>query len=55
MEKAHLILEQNDYKVSHVAQDVGFKYASHFSSAFKKHFGYSPAELKNADKTTSPV
>lgn len=56
MEKAHLILEQNDYKVSHVAQDVGFKYASHFSSAFKKHFGYSPAELKNADKKlTSPV
>lgn len=53
MEKARLILEQNDYKVSHVAQDVGFKYASHFSSAFKKHFGYSPAELKNADKTTA--
>lgn len=56
MEKAHLILEQNDYKVSHVAQDVGFKYASHFSSAFKKHFGYSPAELKNADKKfPSPI
>lgn len=53
MEKAHLILEQNDYKVSHVAQDVGFKYASHFSSAFRKYFGYSPAELKNADKTTT--
>ncbi len=51
MEKAHLILEQKDYKVSHVAQDVGFKYASHFSAAFKKYFGYSPAELKNADKT----
>lgn len=56
MEKAHLILERNDYKISHVAQDVGFKYASHFSSAFKKYFGYSPAELKNADKNlTSPV
>lgn len=56
MEKAHLILQERDYKVSHVAEEVGFKYASHFSAAFKKHFGYSPAELKNADKaSTSPL
>lgn len=49
MEKAHLILEKNNYKVSQVAEEVGFKYSSHFSSAFKKYFGYSPAELKKCE------
>jgi AraC-like DNA-binding protein len=52
MEKAHLMLQEHDYKISNVAEEVGFKYATHFSAAFKKHFGYSPAELKNADKIT---
>jgi AraC-like DNA-binding protein len=52
MEKAHLILQEHDYKISTVAEEVGFKYASHFSAAFKKHFGYSPAKLKNADKVS---
>ncbi|HLT41879.1 MAG TPA: AraC family transcriptional regulator [Sphingobacteriaceae bacterium] len=50
MEKAHLMLQEHDHKISIVAEEVGFKYATHFSAAFKKHFGYSPAELKNADK-----
>lgn len=52
MEKAHLMLQEHDHKISIVAEEVGFKYATHFSAAFKKHFGYSPAELKNADKIT---
>lgn len=52
MEKAHLMLQEHDHKISNVAEEVGFKYATHFSAAFKKHFGYSPAELKNADKIT---
>lgn len=46
MEKAHLILEKYDYKISQVAEEVGFRHASHFSSAFKKYFGYSPGELR---------
>lgn len=50
MEKAHSILETHEFKVAHVAEEVGFKYASHFSASFKKHYGYSPAELKNANK-----
>ena len=29
-------------KVSDVYLEVGFKNLSHFSSAFKKQFGYSP-------------
>ncbi len=49
MEKAHHILQNNDYKISHVAEEVGFRYASHFSAAFKKHYGYSPAVLKNVN------
>lgn len=49
MEKAHHILQNNDYKISHVAEEVGFRYASHFSAAFKKYYGYSPAVLKNVN------
>jgi AraC-like DNA-binding protein len=49
MEKAHHILQNNDYKISHVAEEVGFRYASHFSTAFKKHYGYSPAVLRNVN------
>jgi AraC-like DNA-binding protein len=49
MEKAHYILENNDFKISHVAEEVGFRYASHFSTAFKKYFGYSPAVIRGVN------
>lgn len=45
MEKAKTLLAEGHLKVSAVAQEVGYKYASHFSSAFRKHFGHLPTKL----------
>lgn len=45
MELAKTLLLANNLKVSAVAQEVGYKYASHFSAAFRKYFGYLPTKL----------
>lgn len=45
MELAKTLLLKNNQKVAVVAQEVGYKYASHFSTAFRKYFGYLPNKL----------
>lgn len=45
MERAKALLLDNNLKVAAVAQEVGYKYASHFSAAFRKYFGYLPTKL----------
>lgn len=45
MELAKTLLLKNNQKVAAVAQEVGYKYASHFSTAFRKYFGYLPNKL----------
>ncbi len=45
MELAKSLLLKNNQKVAVVAQEVGYKYASHFSTAFRKYFGYLPTKL----------
>lgn len=42
MEIAKNLLHANKLKVSAVAQEVGYKYASHFTAVFRKHFGVLP-------------
>lgn len=37
-------LNNEQKKVSDVYLEVGFKNFSHFSTAFKKQFGYSPSK-----------
>lgn len=46
MEMARKILLEQDCKVSVISSQFGYKHATHFSSAFKKYFGYSPTKLK---------
>lgn len=46
MLNAKLLLSTTDYSVSRVADEVGFSSVSNFSSAFKKHFGIFPSEIK---------
>ncbi|GGC36392.1 hypothetical protein GCM10011386_30660 [Parapedobacter defluvii] len=45
MERAKTLLVKEKLKVAMVAQEVGYKYASHFSAAFRKYFGYLPTKL----------
>lgn len=45
MELAKELLLEKELKVSVVAQEVGYKYASHFTAAFRKHFGMLPTKV----------
>lgn len=45
MELAKTLLLAKELKVAAVAQEVGYKYASHFTAAFRKHFGMLPNKL----------
>jgi len=45
LEHAHFLLSQKNQSPSSVFTEVGFDSLSHFSVAFKKHFGYNPSTL----------
>jgi AraC-like DNA-binding protein len=45
LELAHYQLKESNKRPVEVYLEVGFEDLSHFSFAFKKHFGYSPADL----------
>jgi len=46
MELAKTMIKEQDITIAEVAEKMGYKYATHFSSAFKKYFGYLPNALK---------
>jgi len=46
MERAKEMLLKQDSKISSIANQVGYKHATHFSAAFKKYFGYPPTKIK---------
>ncbi len=45
LEAAYEKIKQGDRKVTDVYSEVGFKNMSHFSTAFKKHFGIPPTSV----------
>lgn len=47
LQKAKELLLSSDLNVSEVADSVGFKNATYFSSCFSEEFGMPPSELKN--------
>lgn len=47
LELAHYQFTEKKKKPVDVCYEVGFENLSHFSFAFKKHFGYAPMELIN--------
>lgn len=47
LELAHYQIAVKKIKPTEVFMEAGFENLSHFSSAFKKQFGYSPARLMN--------
>lgn len=46
MEKSRELLLEGEKKISEVARLSGYKHASHFTTAFKKYFGYLPNKIK---------
>jgi AraC-like DNA-binding protein len=46
MEEAKKVLMSGQHNVSEVSSKMGYKYATHFTSAFKKYFGYLPTKIK---------
>lgn len=45
LQKAYELIKYEGQKVTDVCYDVGFKNRSHFSMAFKKVYGFSPANI----------
>jgi AraC-like DNA-binding protein len=46
MEFAMIKLREKDLRVADIARTIGYKNPNHFSTAFKKHFGVAPTEMK---------
>jgi AraC-like DNA-binding protein len=46
MEKARELILAGGKKISDIAKTTGYKYTSHFTSSFKKHFGVLPNKIK---------
>lgn len=46
MQKAMLLLQQDEFSVSEVAWKTGFGSPAYFSSSFHEYFGFSPSEVK---------
>ena len=45
LEEAYFLIHQESQKPNDIYLNLGFEDLSHFSFAFKKHFGHSPSEL----------
>lgn len=50
LELAHYKITEQKRKPSDIYLDVGFENLSHFSFAFKKHFGYNPTDIIHGSK-----
>jgi YesN/AraC family two-component response regulator len=48
LEQAARIIREQDVNITQVAYAVGFNNANHFSTIFKRHFGMTPSEYKDA-------
>lgn len=46
MNRSKELLLNEDMKIAEVAKLSGYKHASHFTTAFKKYFGYLPHQIK---------
>ncbi len=49
LDRAEILLREENLNISEVAYRVGFNDPKYFSKAFKQKFGHSPSELKGVD------
>ena len=54
LELAHYQIKESNKRPVEVYLEVGFEDLSHFSFAFKKHFGYPPADLLRDSPSQTP-
>ena len=47
MDHAKELLYEGDLMITEIARTVGYKNPNHFSSAFKKRFGFNPSAVRN--------
>lgn len=45
MQKANRMIKEQQLQIREIAVELGYKNPSHFSAAFKKHFGFLPTEM----------
>lgn len=50
LEQAHFLILQKRKRPSEIYLELGFETLSHFSYTFKRQFGQTPTELRNAEK-----
>lgn len=48
LEKAHHLLETDEYSIKDIAKAVGYEDAYHFSKSFKKQYGLPPSKVRQA-------
>jgi len=48
LSKAKNLLKNLQLPIYQIAEDVGYKNATHFSAAFKKQFGHTPKYFRSA-------
>ena len=48
MERAKKLLETTPLSVTQIALEVGYEYASNFTTAFRRHFGITPKSARDA-------
>ena len=46
LELAHQALQQTTANMTDISEQYGFSSSSHFSHRFKKHFGYTPSQMR---------
>ncbi len=47
MNRAKEMLQNSDYSLTEIAAKIGFKYATHFSTAYKSYYGVNPNRVRN--------
>ena len=55
LQQAARLIKEKKQNVTQIAYAVGFNSQTHFSSAFKKHFGMTPSEYANQEDTGEPT
>ena len=50
LELAHQALQHTSANMTDISEQYGFSSSSHFSHRFKKHFGYSPSQMRKSEK-----